>query len=135
MSENDIGLVKALGFVAWSDQRISPEEREMLKTVMDALAIPEERRRELCESMRRAPATVEEIAASFDDDTERRFAVAQAILMAAVDGAPSPEEKNSIAALARALGIDEAELSFIYDAVDATNDAFPGIFAQGEPGD
>lgn len=126
---NDIALVRALGFIAWADHRISAEERDMLKTVMDALEIPAERRRELCESLRAPPATAEEIAAAFDDDTERRFALAQAILMAGADGPVTAVEQESIAALARAMGVDAAELAFIYQAVDATNEAFSGSFA------
>jgi uncharacterized tellurite resistance protein B-like protein len=128
VSENSIGLVKALGFVAWADQTVSPEEREMLRTVMDALAIPEERRRELCESLRSAPASIDEIAASFDDDVERRFALAQAIMLAGVDGEVSDVERERIGELATALGVDEDELGFIYEAVEATHDAFPAIF-------
>lgn len=128
MSDNSIGLVKALGFVAWADQTVSPEEREMLGTVMSALGIPEERRRELCESLRTAPASIEEIAAAFDDDMERRFALAQAIMLAAVDGEVSDVERIRIAELASALGVEGDELEFIYEAVEATHDAFPAVF-------
>jgi uncharacterized tellurite resistance protein B-like protein len=130
--DNDIGLVKALGFVAWSDERISPEEKKLLATAMDALGIPAERRCELCESLRGAPATAAEIAASFDDDAERRFAMAQAIMMAGVDGEVSELERGRIAELAHAMGIDDAELSFIYDAVAATTDAFPFSADEGD---
>ena len=128
MSDNSIGLIKALGFVAWADQTVSPEEREMLGTVMSALGIPEERRRELCESLRTAPASIDEIAAAFDDDMERRFALAQAIMLAAVDGEVSDVERIRIAELASALGVEEDELRFIYEAVEATHDAFPAVF-------
>lgn len=125
MSDNSIGLVKALGFVAWADERISPEERDLLRTVMDALAIPEARRQELCEGLRRAPATLEDIAAAFDDDTERRFALAQAIMLAGVDGPIEPREREKLGELAAALGIDAEELGFLYEAVEATVEAFP----------
>ena len=128
VSDNQVGLVKALGFVAWADQNISPEERELLTTVMGALATPEERRKELCESLRRAPSSIAEIAAEFDDDVERRFALAQAVMLAGIDGDISDEERATIAELAAALGVDDDELGFIYEAVDATVDAFPAVF-------
>jgi tellurite resistance protein len=125
-AEDDIGLVRALGFVAWADERIAPEEREMLTTVMDALGIPPERRAELCEAIRRAPPSLEEISASFTDDTERRFAVAQAILMAQADGELAPSERRDISRLAHALGIDDEELTQLYAAVDVTSALVPG---------
>ena len=128
MTDNQVGLVKALGFVAWADQKITPEERAVLETVMSALAIPEERRRELCETLRLAPASITDIAAEFDDDVERRFAVAQAVMLAGVDGEVTEEERAKIAELASAFGIDQDELEFIYEAVDATVDAFPAVF-------
>lgn len=127
MNDDDIGLLRALGFVAWADDRIAPEEREMLGMVMDALRIPEERRRELCEAMRRAPPTLDEIRDSFTDDTERRFAVAQAILIAQADGELVAAERRDIARLAQALGIDDDELAQIYAAVDVTNTVTAGM--------
>jgi uncharacterized tellurite resistance protein B-like protein len=120
--EDSIGLVKALGFIAWTDERIVPEEKEMLGTVMDALNIPAERRRQLCQSLHEAPPTLEAIASAFTDDTERRFAVAQAILMAQVDGAITLDEKRDIGKLAGALGIATDELEILYAAVELTGD-------------
>jgi uncharacterized tellurite resistance protein B-like protein len=93
----------------------------MLTTVMDALGIPDERRRELCEAMRKARPSLDEIRNSFSDDTERRFAVAQAILMAQADGEMAAAERRDIALLASALGIDDEELTDLYAAVDVTN--------------
>ena len=123
MFGNDgIGLVKALGFIAWADDRIAPEEREMLATVMNALGIPEERRKELCEALKEGPASLSDIQASFSDDMERRFAVAQAIVMARADGDFAEVERREIAKLAGALGVDREELELIYAAVDVTGD-------------
>lgn len=133
VSENRIGLVKALGFVAWADDHVTPEEREMLRTVMDALAIPEERRHVLCESLRQSPSSVAEIAQDFDDDVERRFALGQAIMLAGVDGEVSAIERARIAELAAAFGVGDDELAFIYEAVDATMDAFPAVFSLEGP--
>lgn len=115
-----VGLVKALGFVAWSDETIAPEEREMLSHVLDALAIPEGRRTELCQAFREGPPTIDEIKAAFTDDVERRFALAQAVMMAQADGAIAPSERRDIAALAEALGVPSEELQMIYAAVDLT---------------
>lgn len=121
-SQDAIGLVKALGFVAWSDDRIAPEEREMLETVMNALGIPDDRRHELCQALKERAPTLEEIATALTDEVERRFAVAQAILMAQVDGDFHASERADIGRLARALDIDDEELSLIYAAVEVTND-------------
>ncbi len=126
MGDNAIGLIKALGFVAWADERIVPEEREMLTTVMDALAIPEVRRHELCEAIRKAPPTLEEISALFTDDLERRFAVAQAVMLARVDGEVADSETRDIRRLAHALGIDDDELEMIEAAVEVTDDVLAG---------
>ncbi len=128
MSDHQLGLVKVLGFIAWADQRISDEERAMLQTVMSALAIPEERRKSLCESLRRAPATLQEIVAEFDDDIERRFALAQAVIIAGVDGEVTEQERTKLRELSVAFGIDEDEFGFICEAVEATYDAFPAVF-------
>ena len=123
MFGNDaIGLVKALGFIAWADERIAPEEREMLATVMNALGIPEERRNELCEALKQGPSTLEDIEASFSDDMERRFAVAQSIVMARADGEFADIERRQIAKLASVLGVDHEELQMIYAAVDVTGE-------------
>lgn len=124
-SEDGIGLIKALGFVAWADDRIAPEERDMLGNVMDSLGIPDERRKQLCESLRAGPASLEEIAASFSDDLERRFAVAQAILLAQSDGDFAEVERRRIRELAGALKIDGEELSMIFAAVDVTTSLVP----------
>lgn len=94
----------------------------MLNTVMDALGIPADKRDVLCRSFREAPPTVEAIAASFSDENEKRFAVAQAIMMAQADGEESPEERRDITRLARALGIEEDELQMLYAAVAVTGD-------------
>jgi hypothetical protein len=122
MGSDSIGLVKALGFIAWTDERIVPEEKELLGTVMDALAIPADRREELCRSLHEAPPTLDSIADSFTDPTERRFAIAQAILMAQVDGDITPDEKRDIGRLAGALGIPNDELQMLYAAVAVTGD-------------
>jgi uncharacterized tellurite resistance protein B-like protein len=124
-SADGIGLIKALGFVAWADDRISPEEREMLGNVMDSLGIPAQRREELCAALRAGPASLEEIAASFSDDLERRFAVAQAILLARSDGDFAEVERQRIRELAQALEIDAEELRMIFAAVDVTTSLVP----------
>ncbi len=124
---NAIGLVKALGFVAWADERIAPEEREMLDTIMTALKIPDGRRDQLVRALADGPHTIEQIRAAFDDDIERRFAVAQAILLARSDGDFAAVEKTRIQELAAALGIDDAELAMIYAAVDVTDDLLPAM--------
>jgi tellurite resistance protein len=121
MRGDDLGLVRALGFVAWADDRIAPEERQMLETVMNAVGVPEARRDELCKNLKDGPATLEEISSVFTDDTERRFAIAQAILMARADGDFADVERDKIAELAAALGIDPDELSMLYAAVDVTD--------------
>lgn len=121
MEGNDLGLVRALGFVAWADERIAPEEKAMLETVMQAIGVPAERRDELCQHLKEGPSSLEEIRSSFTDDTERRFAVAQAILMARADGEFVDAERRKIEQLASALGIDGEELSMLYAAVDVTD--------------
>lgn len=124
--EDSIGLVKAMGFIAWTDDRLAPEEKEMLGTVMDALNIPDDRRQRLCEALHTAPPKLDAIAALFSDDTERRFAVAQAILMAQVDGAITADEKRDIKKLAAALGIPDDEVEMLYAAVAVTGDLVAG---------
>jgi len=121
MEGNDLGLVRALGFVAWADERIAPEEKAMLETVMQAIGVPETRRDELCRRLEDGPSSLDEIQSSFTDDTERRFAVAQAILMARVDGHFADIERVKIEQLAKALGIDGEELNMLYAAVDVTD--------------
>lgn len=124
---NAVGLVKALGFVAWADERIAPEEREMLDTVMAALKIPTSRRDQLVQALAQGPHSIEQIREAFNDDIERRFAVAQAILLARADGDFAAIEKTRIKELASALGIDEPELAMIYAAVDVTDDLMPAL--------
>lgn len=128
-----VGLVKALGFVAWSDDHIAPEERAMLGHVMDALGIPEPRRTELCLAFRKGPPSIAEIKASFTDDVERRFALAQAVMMAQADGRVAPSERRDIAALAEALEVPSEELQMIYAAVDLTGDLAAGM-SEAAPG-
>ena len=121
MDNDELGLVRALGFVAWADDRIAPEEKAMLETVMQAIGVPAERRDELCRSLKEGSSSLEEIKASFTDDTERRFAIAQAILMARADGEFVDAERRRIEQLAGALGVDGEELSMLYAAVDVTD--------------
>jgi tellurite resistance protein len=70
--------------------------------------------------LKEGPATLEEITSVFTDDTERRFAVAQAIIMAGADGDFADVERQRIGQLAEALGIESDELSMLYAAVDVT---------------
>lgn len=120
-----MGLIRALGFVAWSDQRISPEEKEILTVAMDALGIPAERRQELCAMLRQGQPSLEGIADLFSDETERRFAMAQAIMMAHADGEIVAAERRDLGTLAHALGIDDDELQMIHAAVDVTRTLVP----------
>jgi tellurite resistance protein len=126
VQQDAIGLIKALGFIAWADERIAPEERDMLETVMAALGIPQDRRDELVEALKEGPASLEQIAEAFTDDIEKRFAIAQAILLAQVDGDFADVERAKIKELAGALEIDETELTLIYAAVEVTNDVAEG---------
>ena len=134
MEGNDLGLVRALGFVAWADDRIAPEEKAMLETVMQAIGVPAERRDELCKSLKDGPSSIEEIKSSFTDDTERRFAIAQAILMARADGEFVDAERRKIEQLAGALGVDGEELNMLYAAVDVTDSLMDGEATADEAG-
>ncbi len=127
VGDSNCGLVRALGFVAWADDRLAPEEREMLSTVMDALEVPHERRAELCESLRHDGALLDGISDAIADEVERRFVMAQAIILAGIDGVIVDAERTKIAELARALGIEDDELEFIFEAVEATNDIQAGL--------
>lgn len=125
MSNDAEGLIKALGFVAWSDNRLAPEERDMLDNVMDALAIPKARRDELCTRIGEGPPDIEAIGDDFSDEVERRFALAQAVMMAQADGHVDPAEKRDIDKLARALDISADEVQMIMAAVDVTKELVP----------
>ena len=124
--ETGVGLIKALGLVAWADDRLAPEERDMLDTVLGSLDIPDARRKELCQALRAGPPTLSEVKDAFDDDVERRFALAQALIMAQVDGVVDPAETAQINALAKAFGVDDEELTMIRAAVDLTGDLLAG---------
>jgi len=125
VSNDAEGLIKALGFVAWSDNRLAPEEREMLDNVMSALDIPAERRDALCKKLGEGPPSIASIGEDFSDEMERRFALAQAVMMAQVDGHVDPAEKRDIDTLARALDIDGEEVQMIMAAVEVTKDLVP----------
>lgn len=125
MSNDPEGLIKALGFVAWSDNRLAPEEREMLEHVMSALDIPAARRDELVQKLGEGPPSIESIGDDFSDEVERRFALAQAVMMAQADGHVDPAEKRDIDKLAQALDIDPDEVQMIMAAVDVTKDLVP----------
>ena len=125
MSNDAEGLIKALGFVAWSDNRLAPEEREMLDNVMSALDIPAERRDALCKKLGEGPPSIASIGEDFSDEMERRFALAQAVMMAQADGHVDPAEKRDIETLARALDIDAEEVQMIMAAVEVTKDLVP----------
>jgi tellurite resistance protein len=125
VSDDGMGLIRALGFVAWSDRRISSEEKEILTMAMDALGIPAERRLELCAMLRGGQPSLEGIAELFSDETERRFAMAQAIMLAQADGHVVAAERRDLNMLARALGIADDELQLIYAAVDVTRALVP----------
>lgn len=131
MENDELGLVRALGFVAWADDRIAPEEKAMLETVMQAIGVPAERRDELCRHLKDGPSSLDEIKASFTDDTERRFAIAQAILMARADGEFVEAERQKIEQLAGALGVDGDELNMLYAAVDVTDSLMDADTADG----
>ena len=103
MENDELGLVRALGFVAWADDRIAPEEKAMLETVMQAIGVP----------------------------AERRFAIAQAILMARADGEFVEAERQKIEQLAGALGVDGDELNMLYAAVDVTDSLMDADTADG----
>lgn len=127
MSDDGLGLIRALGFVAWSDERIAPEEKEILTMAMDALGVPPERRHELCATLCGGPPSLEGLAELFTDETERRFAMAQAIILAQADGEIAASERRDLATLAQALEIADDELQMIYAAVDVTRALVPDV--------
>jgi uncharacterized membrane protein YebE (DUF533 family) len=120
--DNAVGLVQAMGFIAWTDDRLVAEEKEMLAAAMDALGIPDARRNALCRALHDAPPKLSSIAKSLSDETERRMAIAQAILMAQVDGELTADERRDVAKLAAALEIDDEELQMLYAAVAVTGE-------------
>ncbi len=119
------GLVKALGFIAWSDEVLAPEETEMLTTVMGALGLGDVARDELHAQLMKGPPTLDEIASELTDSLDRRFALAQAIIMAFADGEYSPVEQRDVERLAARLDVSPDELAEIHDAVAFTYQAFP----------
>ena len=119
------GLVKALGFIAWSDEILAPEETEMLATVMGALGLGDAAKDELHAQLMKGPPTLDEIASELTDALDRRFALAQAIIMAFADGEYSPVEQRDVERLAARLEIGSDELAEIHDAVALTYQAFP----------
>ncbi|MEM1031217.1 MAG: hypothetical protein AAGA56_08065 [Myxococcota bacterium] len=125
MVDDAEGLIKALGFVAWSDDRLAPEEREMLENVMSALDIPSARRDELVAKLGKGPPDITSLGDQFSDEMERRFALAQAVMMAQADGEVDAAEKRDLNTLAQALHIAPDEVQMIMAAVDVTKDLVP----------
>ena len=92
---------------------------------MDALGVPEQRRGELCAMLCQGQPSLDGLAELFSDETERRFAMAQAIMLAQADGEVVASERRDLETLARALGIADEELRMIYAAVDVTRALVP----------
>lgn len=111
------GLFRALAFIAWSDDRIAPEERQAMMSLCDALDLPGPER-EVCLSYLEERPTLEGLGRELTDPVEARFVVTQALVMAWADGEFSSIEQDDVARLAAELGIPEDELHDIQADVE-----------------
>lgn len=107
--ENPRGLFRALAFIAWSDDRIAPEERQAMMSLCDALELPD-LEREACLAYLEERPPLAGLGKELADPVEARFAVAQALVMAWADGEYSTIEQTDVARLAAELGISDDEL-------------------------
>jgi len=113
-----VGVIEALAYIAWSDQRIAPEERMQLEGLAAALEVDEAGAAAVQQALAARPS-LESIAAKLTDPVEARFAVTQAILLALADGEYSSIERRDVVALAAALNIPGDDLRAMEAEVEA----------------
>jgi uncharacterized membrane protein YebE (DUF533 family) len=94
--------------MAWADGKLEPAEREGIVGASKALNLTKETRA-LVEHLVDAPTTVEELDIGDLSTREKAFAFVAAAWMAGVDEQVDPKEQAALQALARKLGLSEAQ--------------------------
>ena len=107
--DNPVALIEALAYLAWSDERIAPEERAHLEALTRVLDLDEGQVAEVRSAIETRPS-LDQIAARLTDPVEIRFALAQCLILSFADGEYSSVEQRDVEALATALGIAHDEL-------------------------
>ena len=107
--DNPLGVFRAMAFIAWSDERITPEERDAMRGLCEALELDGESRAR-CLAMLAEKPSIENLRDELSDPVEARFAIAQAVVMAHADGEFSAIEREHVRLIARELAISENEL-------------------------
>jgi tellurite resistance protein len=117
MHDQNLAILKGLVCVAWADGRLSGEETEILRGLLDAFsATPTERRAiELFAKQSRTLAEVPLNDLSYDD---RRVLLQHAVLVTFVDGEQHARERALIDELCEILRIPSLEAKGILAAAE-----------------
>jgi tellurite resistance protein len=117
MHDQNLAILKGLVCVAWADGRLSGEETEILRGLLDAFsATPTERRAiELFAKQSRTLAEVPLNDLSYDD---RRVLLQHAVLVTFVDGEQHARERALIGELCEILRIPSLEAKGILAAAE-----------------
>ena len=101
-------VLRALRHVALENNRFTDGERALIEGVARVHDV-------VIDADRLAPITLDEVALAVVEPHRRKRAVQLAIVMALVEGPPSPTTKNAVRALASAFAIDEGGLAVLHE--------------------
>ncbi len=120
MTPEKTTIVKALIAFAWADGRVTPEEEDVVDTMLTALeATPEEKAQ--LKSYAETPRTLDDIEAQSLTSEQREVLVTNAAILCRADGEESPSEVALLRELGEKLGLEEGAFNAIVSA--SSNDA------------
>ena len=118
MHEQDLAIVKGLVSVAWADGRVTNEESDVIRALLEAFKATPSEVREI-ELFAKSPRTVDDVPVTELSYDDRRVLLQHAVLLSHADGDHGEEEKRLLAALCEKLRIPDVEAKGIIDAAAA----------------
>jgi len=118
-----VDYLTIIASMAGADVSIAPEEFAKLKELCRALELPPAETQRVLDTAHRPTRTVERHLDSLKSSQLRFTLLSDCLSLAYADGEYAKSERNEIASLARALEIDDAQLSTLEDCARALAEA------------
>jgi len=115
MHEQDLAIVKGLVSVAWADGRVTGEESDVIRALLEAFRATPSERREI-ELYAKSPRTIDDVPVTELSYDDRRVLLQHAVLVTHADGEQGEEEQRMLAVLCEKLRIPDVEAKGIIAA-------------------
>jgi uncharacterized tellurite resistance protein B-like protein len=108
MHEQNLAILKALVAVAWADDRVADEEREVIEALLDAFDATKSERVEI-RNYAKQQRSLDDIPLTELSSDDRRLLLQHAVLLTYIDGDQHDKERQLLESLCERLRIPEVE--------------------------